>query len=276
VPAQVSSADQAEWGQHLYLVKFKRADVEALFPDGGMQVVKISGLCEGVASSISSSVRAPLAPACVPTEFCGTATIWIIKPKLQTPIAGQTVSPGSNLPITWDLPAGQTADETSIRYSLDAGTTWTTVAEHYTGPTSYAWSVPTVEADAVVLAVETYRNGTLAGRDQSPIFQISNGTTGVSSGLPARVYLALPQPSPFGSSTALRYGLPKAGTVKLSILDINGRMVRTLVNNMQEPGNQTAIWNGQDDHGRRVDAGVYFYRLEGLGVVLSQKVVYLR
>jgi hypothetical protein len=276
VPAHVSNVDEAEWGQHLYLVKFKRADVEAMFPDGGSQVVKISGMCEGVTAPISSAVTAPMAPACVPTEFCGLDTLWIIKPKLQMLTAGQTVDSGSNFPITWDLPAGQTADETSIHYSLDAGTTWTTVAEHYTGSTSFDWNVPAVETDSVILAVEIYRNGMLAGQDLSPVFQIANGITGVSSGLPARVYLSPPQPSPFGSSTVLRYGLPKAGTVKLSVLDITGRMVRTLVNKTQEPGNQTAVWNGQDDHGRRVDAGVYFYRLEGLGVVLSQKVVYLR
>ena len=98
----------------------------------------------------------------------------------------------------------------------------------------------------------------------------------MTSGLPTRVYLSPPQPSPFGSSTVLRYGLPKAGPVKLVVVDVTGRLVRTLVNEMQGPGNKTAVWNGQDDYGRRVKPGMYLYRLEGAGVVLSQKVVYLR
>ena len=273
-PARVDY--DAEWGQNVYFVKFKRAAVEALFPGGGMQVVKISGLCEGVKVPVSSSIATPTGVACVTTPFCGTDTLWLIEPEVQNPTAGQIVSAGSDLPISWDLPAGQEADEAAIHYSLDAGATWTTVVEHYTGSTSYTWRVPVVGTDSVVVAVESYRNGTLAGQGLSPMFQISNSTAGVTSGIPTKVYLSLPQPSPFGSSTVMRYGLPKAGTVKLSVVDITGRVVRTLVNGMQAPGIQTATWNGQDDHGRRVEAGVYLYRFEGLGVVLSQKVVYLR
>jgi hypothetical protein len=264
-----------EWGQKVYHAKFRRSAVDSMCPEGGMQLVKITGQSEpGLA--MGALVTAARAPACPPTTFCGTDTVWTITPKVQMPAAGQVVNAGSNFQISWSVPAGLEPDETSIYSSTDAGATWMAVTEHHTGSNSYVWHVPAVGTDSVLVAVETYSNGEFAGQGLSPMFSIANGTTGVTSGLPTRVYLAPPQPSPFGSSTVLRYGLPKAGIVKLHVLDVTGRLVRTLVNEMQAPGSKTAIWNGQDDQGRRVGPGMYLYRLEGGGVVLSQKVVYLR
>jgi hypothetical protein len=270
------TAKDEDWGQIVYIVKFKRADIEAMFPGGGTQTIKITGMCEGLDPQMSTSLTQVKAPACVPTPFCGTTSIVLVRTLVQTPTAGETLTAGSETEITWSTQAGQQVDEAAIRYSLDSGENWTTVAEHHTGSNSVNWQVPSVTADGVVVAVVTYVNGTLAGADVSSTFRIYNGTADVNANLPNRVYLAAPQPSPFASRTALRYGLPRAGTVTLRVLDVSGRRVRTLVNGMRGPGNQYVEWNGLDDQGRRVEPGMYLYRLEGLGTVLSQKVVYLR
>ena len=49
--------------------------------------------------------------------------------------------------------------------------------------------------------------------------------------------------------------------MKLGIYDVNGRLVRLLVNDRQSAGDHTVDWQGRDDFGRRVSAGVYYYRL---------------
>jgi hypothetical protein len=73
--------------------------------------------------------------------------------------------------------------------------------------------------------------------------------------------LAQNYPNPFNPVTHIRYSLPEAGNVVLTIYDITGRAVRTLTNNRQAAGEQHFVWNGRSDSGREVASGLYFYRL---------------
>ena len=66
-------------------------------------------------------------------------------------------------------------------------------------------------------------------------------------------------PNPFNPSTKIDYGLPEASNVKLMIYDILGRQVKTLVNELQDPGYKSVTWHGKDQMGRKVGAGMYFY-----------------
>ncbi len=76
-------------------------------------------------------------------------------------------------------------------------------------------------------------------------------------------------PNPFSHSTTITYHLTggpgDASTyqrrVNLSIYDAVGRRIRTLIDESQEPGCYSAIWDGKDSGGRKLPAGVYFYRL---------------
>jgi hypothetical protein len=88
--------------------------------------------------------------------------------------------------------------------------------------------------------------------------------------LPKAFSLAQNSPNPFNPSTTIAYAIPArvdgeriaAARVELRIFDVRGRTVRTLVSAAQEPGRYTVVWNGRDDNGIGVGAGVYFYRLQ--------------
>ncbi len=85
-------------------------------------------------------------------------------------------------------------------------------------------------------------------------------------------------PNPFFASTLIRYRVPEGASyqgVRLHIFDINGRVVRTMVNGEQPPGLYEMTWDGNDAQGRRVASGIYPYRLEVGGEVLSRKMVVL-
>jgi hypothetical protein len=69
------------------------------------------------------------------------------------------------------------------------------------------------------------------------------------------------RPNPFRASTTIGYQIAIAGEVEIAIYDLNGRLVRTLVQQHQDPGTYGAVWNGADDLGLPVRSGVYFYRL---------------
>jgi len=84
------------------------------------------------------------------------------------------------------------------------------------------------------------------------------------------------RPNPFRGQTAIKYQLPSQSPVRLNIYNISGQLVRTLVNAKQLPGHYNIIWNGRDNSGRPVSAGVYFYRLNAGDASLTRKMVLLK
>lgn len=68
-------------------------------------------------------------------------------------------------------------------------------------------------------------------------------------------------PNPFGAETVIRYELAEPGPVELSVFDVRGRRVRTLIDGSQDEGTHSVVWDGRSDDGRLVASGTYLYRL---------------
>ena len=86
-------------------------------------------------------------------------------------------------------------------------------------------------------------------------------------------------PNPFTGSTDLRFNLSpraSAGAVRLTMIDVAGRQVRTLVDGRMTPGMQLLRWNGSDDLGRALPSGIYFTRLQTAEGTKTQKVILTR
>ena len=69
-------------------------------------------------------------------------------------------------------------------------------------------------------------------------------------------------PNPFNPETTIEYSIPKRGKVLLTIFDVLGRKVKTLVDKEQNPGNHKVSWDSKDKAGNYVSSGTYFYRIE--------------
>ena len=69
-------------------------------------------------------------------------------------------------------------------------------------------------------------------------------------------------PNPFNPTTTISYQLPADSKVHISIFNIKGQKVKTLVNEILPAGEHSAIWNGRDSNGNRVGSGIYFYKLK--------------
>ena len=78
-------------------------------------------------------------------------------------------------------------------------------------------------------------------------------------------------PNPFNPITTLRYDLPQETDVTLTIYDITGRMVQTLVNELQQSGVKKVIWNASD-----VSSGVYIYRIQAGNFTQTRKMILLK
>ncbi|MEJ2629491.1 MAG: T9SS type A sorting domain-containing protein, partial [bacterium] len=83
------------------------------------------------------------------------------------------------------------------------------------------------------------------------------GIQEISGSLPGEYRLQQNYPNPFNPTTAITYRLPVSTTVELKIFDIQGREIRTLVNEHQSAGAHSFIFNAHD-----LSSGVYFYRLQ--------------
>jgi len=99
--------------------------------------------------------------------------------------------------------------------------------------------------------------------------------TAPASTLPVTYALHANEPNPFNPSTTIYYDVPEAGgRVSLRIYDVEGRLVRTLVEGPQAAGKRRSVdWNGVRDGGGRVASGVYFGRLQAAGFEQSIRIV---
>ena len=91
-----------------------------------------------------------------------------------------------------------------------------------------------------------------------------------------RNFLFQNAPNPSGPFTTIRYSLAEEGAVEVSVFDVEGRKVRTLVREQVPAGIHSVIWDGRDDSGREVASGAYFCRLEVGGYAETRQVMLSR
>ncbi|MBD3342369.1 MAG: T9SS type A sorting domain-containing protein [Candidatus Lokiarchaeota archaeon] len=83
-------------------------------------------------------------------------------------------------------------------------------------------------------------------------------------------------PNPFNPTTTIRFQLPTACEVKLTIFNSLGQIVKSLIHEYKNPGSYEAYWDGTDDVGNSLSSGIYLYRLEAGEFVQMKKMVYLQ
>jgi flagellar hook assembly protein FlgD len=83
-------------------------------------------------------------------------------------------------------------------------------------------------------------------------------------------------PNPFNQRTTFRFSLARAGRADLQVFSVDGRLVRTLSAGMREAGEHQVEWNGSDDSGRPMNAGVYYARLQTAQGRWTRVVTYLK
>jgi len=94
--------------------------------------------------------------------------------------------------------------------------------------------------------------------------------------IPQRFALHANRPNPFNPTTTIGYDLPHAARVRLTVYDVRGREVVTLVNGSKPAGEHRVEWDGHDAQRQPVASGVYFYRLVAEGFTQTKKMVLLK
>jgi len=94
--------------------------------------------------------------------------------------------------------------------------------------------------------------------------------------LPRAFALSQNYPNPFNASTQIAFDVPKLSRVLIQVLDIEGRVVRVLMNQPMEPGAHHIFWDGLDQKGNPVASGVYTIQMKADGFTANRKMVLLR
>ena len=83
-------------------------------------------------------------------------------------------------------------------------------------------------------------------------------------------------PNPFNPTTMISYSLPTASNVELTISDLSGKKIRTLVNDNRPAGSSNVQWNGTNDAGQLVSTGVYFYTFSTQNLFETKKMLFIK
>ena len=96
------------------------------------------------------------------------------------------------------------------------------------------------------------------------------------NGTPLVTMLEGNYPNPFNPETAIRFSTKEPGNVRLSVFNVKGQLIRTLVNGDLPSGNHRIIWNGKDSNGSSVSSGMYLYRMETPGYNKTLKMMLMK
>lgn len=80
--------------------------------------------------------------------------------------------------------------------------------------------------------------------------------------IPAHYELQQNYPNPFNPTTRIKYGLPESAQVHVTIYNVLGQLVSTIINKDQAAGYYEVNWDGRTDSGATLPSGLYFYRVE--------------
>jgi hypothetical protein len=330
-------------------VKFDRALVQAILPQGEFVPVTISGIV-GTRS------------------FVGTDIIRTIRPSVTHPLATSPVIPGATTLVTWTTPQGYATDKADVHLSLDDGGTWTALALQVPNTGSISWTVPNGFYEQCRILVTLWNQGAMLGHGMSPepfiisttiptrlasvdlgvedgvavlrwetsmeigmegfevaraesesglyrdvsdglirasgsasgghyefrddglsanrtywykLREVTAGGDGAEFGpysVVFRLAYGLDQnaPNPFNPTTTIKYAIAADGPVSLTIYDVGGRRVRTLVDETLRANVYRTTWDGRNDNGASVASGMYFYKLVAGKYTQTRKMMLLK
>ncbi|MEZ4387022.1 MAG: C25 family cysteine peptidase [Candidatus Krumholzibacteriia bacterium] len=197
--------------------------------------------------------------------------------QLASPDGGETYAEGQVMPIVWTAADDVGVVEARISISLDGGATWgdPVLAGPFDGGAAWTVALPDGGSQQARVRVEVLDGaGRVAADVSDGVFTLTTETTVAPP--PTALALAQNHPNPFNPQTVIVFDLPRAQDVRLSVYDLQGRRVRTLVQDALPAGRHEVTWRGHGDDGREVASGTYVYRLAVDEGVLVRKMVLLK
>jgi hypothetical protein len=260
-----TTASNAAWQQTAFILNDYHADPSQLRLRFVAQDLGSGSLVEAAVDDLRIAASEVVADTQAPTV---TVT---------APTAGAVFSTGDDLTVAWNAGDDVGVVHARVWLSLDAGASYDMLLGEGPLAGSLTWSVEvpsSLPSYACRVRVEVLDGMARPAVDDSDQFTINVDTTDLP--LPTRVGLAQNHPNPFNPQTAIVFELPAPQAVRLQVYDVQGRLVRTLVDGEQAAGRHEVAWLGRDDRDGTVASGIYFYRLTTGGTQLVRKMTLLK
>lgn len=188
--------------------------------------------------------------------FSGNAAAHVA---LDYPVGGEVFHQGDSVTIQWHNLIYHGTSDFDLYFSNDGGSTWQTIVENL--PESqfdYNWTVPNITTNSGRIRVI---QDNVSGSDYSATsadFNITISTGIEQSDNYVNSFKLFPAyPNPFNPTTTIEYSIPEDGIVKLTVFNVIGEKVKTIVNEFRNTGRFKVIFDGTS-----LTSGMYFYKLQ--------------
>ncbi|HMZ05423.1 MAG TPA: FG-GAP-like repeat-containing protein [bacterium] len=195
-----------------------------------------------------------------------------------------TVPAGQSYGLDWILATiEETADEIVYNYqakSLPPYTRFEYVADMSQMPAGMRPVISRWDGVQWVVRPSIYNERThivsteISEAGQFKILFVNDDTP--SAIIPEDLQLEQNYPNPFNPSTHIRFAVPQASNVRLTVFNLLGQKVRTLIEDYRSSGSYGVVWDGRNDAGLGVASGIYVYRLEAAGRIVSRKMMLMK
>jgi len=116
----------------------------------------------------------------------------------------------------------------------------------------------------------------VSSSNQTVTIYVNPDIVGVNEQIPRSWSLEQNFPNPFNPNTLIHFEIPRETDLSLTVFDVSGRRVKTLINGIVQAGSHDLFWDGLDDQNIQVESGIYFYTLDIQGHKQTRKMTLLR
>jgi len=161
----------------------------------------------------------------------------------------------------------------SIIAFADTGATSVTVTYQELVDAMNVGGVEQVSGDWTILATDGQDTTAASNGPRNLTVDATTVKVADEMNLPQQFTLEQNYPNPFNPTTTIRYSIPEAAHVSIKVYNILGERIATLLKKQQSAGRYSVVWNGQNEQGRKVSTGIYFYRIEANNYSAMKKMV---
>lgn len=186
------------------------------------------------------------------------------------PQEGEVFQAGSTIEIKFMHFLEYPSARNDLFFSPDSGSSWEYIgATPSQADTVYSWTVPPINSDKCKIRVGDYP---CVYAENSGTFTIST-TVPVETDFTAEKSFNLSQnyPNPFNPVTTINYSVPEFGLVNITVFDVLGREVKTLVNSTQNAGEYSIPFDAS-----KLSGGIYYYRMTTNRNTITRKMILLK
>jgi hypothetical protein len=267
--ATVANADYAATSGDLVIA--------ALASSGNVVVNVIGDLCgepdETFAVNLSNASGATIATPTATGTILNDDNTTAPTVTVTSPNGGEVLEVASSATLTWTASDDVGVTGVDLLLSRDGGATYPdTIASAVPNTGTYEWTVTPPATTTAFLRVLAHDGACNVGRDTSDAaFQIDDHVTAVGRVPRPTVFALGPvRPNPSHGPVELDYQLPRDASVRLTVVDVQGREIATLVNGPAAAGYHVANWSGATPSGQ-APRGLYFARYTAGGRTFTRR-----